>query len=264
MNLTKKKISRDGKIMMLAYDQGFEHGPEDFNHKNVDPEHIFQIAGEGNYTALAVHVGIAKKYAHGPYRHIPLVIKLNGKTKFDNEDPVSYQHTSVNYAKELGAVGVGYTIYLGSSKEQEMFVEFSKICEEAHRLGLQAICWMYPRGTNIKDEMSTETIAYGARIAMELGADVVKLKYNGDKEGFKWVVANAGKTKVIIAGGSKKDSLDFLKDVDNSIDSGGVGVAVGRNAWQSDEPLEISEKLKKVIFERKFPEELEHLSKKSK
>ena len=62
MNLNK--ILRKGKVLFLAYDQGLEHGPTDFNDKNVDPNYIIDIAKKGKYTGLILQKGIAKKYNH--------------------------------------------------------------------------------------------------------------------------------------------------------------------------------------------------------
>ena len=252
-----KDIFDDGKTMILAYDQGFEHGPGDFNMNNANPEKIFKIALEGGFSAFAVQAGIAEKYYKGEYRKVPLIVKLNAKDRFDSHDPLSLQHTSVDYAKKLGAVGVGYTIYLGSSHEQKMFVEFGRICEEAKKRGMFAMCWMYPRGNKIRDELSTETIAYGARIAMELGADIVKVKYNGDAHGLKWISECAGRTKVVVAGGRKVNEFEFYKHIHDSINSGAVGLAVGRNVWQDQDPMKISRNLRKVVFLNKHPEKLD-------
>ncbi len=242
-----EEIFKNGKSLILAYDQGFEHGPSmDFNLKNVDPKFIFDIALEGNYDAVAVQSGIARKYYKDNYRDIPLIVKLNGKTRFDNDDPVSRQHTSVEEAVRLGASAVGYTIYLGSSKEQDMFVEFGKICEDAHKHGIYSVCWMYPRGPSIHDELSTDVLSYGARIAMELGADVVKIKYNGDSEAMKWIVRSAGEAKVVVAGGSKTSDQEFLKMAKETMKAGAVGLAVGRNVWQNKSPLKISRELRHI------------------
>ena len=243
-----KKITKNGKALILACDQGFEHGPIDFNIKNIDSKYIFDIALEGEYTAIAVQAGIADKYYHGKYRKIPLIVKLNAKTRFDDKDPVSYQHTTVEHAVKLGASAVGYTIYLGSSKEQDMFREFAKITEEAHKHGLASVCWMYPRGISIENELDTGVLAYGARIALELGADMVKLKYNNDLKGMEWVVKSAGECKTVIAGGTKTSDEKFLKLVKDTLECGAVGLAVGRNVWQHENPLKITREIKKILF----------------
>lgn len=247
-------LFKNGKTMILAYDQGFEHGPIDFNIDNADPAYVFGLAQNGVFSAFAVQAGLAHHYRKD-FSSVPLIVKLNGKTRYENNDPVSFQHTSVAYAKKIGAKAVGYTLYLGSSKEQEMLVEFGRICEEAHKLGLLSICWMYPRGPMVHDELSTETLAYGARVAMELGADVIKIKYNNDPEGLKWVVKCAGKAKIVIAGGSKSGDEAFLKMAAACINAGAAGLAVGRNIWQSNKPLIVSRALRKIIFEGASPED---------
>ncbi len=256
MKRTKiEKIMQDGKCMILAYDQGFEHGPSDLNLKTADPNYVLDIALEGRYTALALQSGIADKYYAGYFKNIPLIVKLNGKTNYSKGEPLSLQHTSVKHALELGAVGVGYTIYLGSEHEQQMFVEFGRICDQAHNAGIPVVCWMYPRGDAIKNDLDTNVIAYASRVAMELGADVVKLKFNGDVEGMKWIVKCAGKTKVIIAGGDKTDDKTFLNAVHLAMKAGAIGVAVGRNVWQHDQPHNITNALKQVVFENKTAEQ---------
>ena len=75
-----------------------------------------------------------------------------------------------------------------------------KIEEEAHEYGLPVIAWMYPRGKSVENEFARETLAYSARIGLELGADIIKMKYNHNPADLKWIVKSAGKTKVVIAG----------------------------------------------------------------
>jgi class I fructose-bisphosphate aldolase len=136
-----------------------------------------------------------------------------------------------------------------------MFKEFGKICEDAHSAGIPVICWMYPRGLNVTNEFATETLAYAARVAMELGADIVKLKFNQDVEAMKWVVKCAGKTKVVIAGGPLVSENDFAKMTYDSIQSGAIGLAVGRNVWQDKTPMVLTKALKEIIFNDKTPGE---------
>ncbi|RJQ18250.1 fructose-bisphosphate aldolase [Candidatus Woesearchaeota archaeon] len=250
------KIRQNGKFLFLAYDQGLEHGPRDFNLKNYDPNYILDIALESRYTGVILGHGLAEKYYQDFYKDIPLIIKLNGKTSLPKIQPISRQLCSVERAIKLGASAVGYTVYDGSPKEPEIFSEFGKIVETAHDYGLPVIAWMYPRGDDIKDDMATDLLAYSARIGLELGADVIKIKYNRDMEGFKWVVKNAGRAKIVLSGGDKLSGKEFLKVVQEVLDCGGSGVAVGRNIWQSDKPFALSRALRRVVVEGKKPEEV--------
>ena len=243
-------ILLNGKVLFIAYDQGLEHGPtSDFNDKNVDPLFIIDIAKKGGFTGLVFQKGIAEKYRKEILESkIPLIIKLNGKTNLVRGDPVARQLCSVDEAINLNASAVGYTIYIGSEHESIMLQEAEKIIEEAHKKRLPVVLWVYPRGKSVKNDASREMISYAARTGLELGADIVKLKYGGKKEDLEWAVKSAGRTKVVVAGGMKKSEKDFLNGVKDIINSGAIGLAIGRNVWQSKYPLKISEKLRKIIF----------------
>lgn len=253
------KLIRMNKACFLACDQGLEHGPGDFNERNINPEYIMNIAVEGGYTGVIVGHGIAEKYYRGPFKAVPLIVKLNGKTHLQHGDPLSRQLCSVDRAVKLGAAAVGYTIYPGSRHMQEMFAEFGRIVEQAHDHGIPAILWVYPRGEHI-DEMENKILAYGTRIGLELGADMLKVKFNGDLENFKWMLQCAGRTKVVISGGTKEEPAAFLKEVHEIVhEAGGDGIAVGRNIWQDPRPFSLSKALEQVIFHGKLPEDVLHL-----
>ncbi len=249
--LRVEKILTNGKSLLLAMDQGLEHGPKDFTIKTIDPEYVLDIARKGGYNGMILQKGIAEKYFENYKQDIPLIIKVNGKASIAQIDPYASQLCSVKRAVQLGASAVGYTIYLGSPQEPHIFREFSKIQEEAHQFGLPIIAWMYPRGPFVKNDIDTDILAYAARVGLELGADFVKMKYNNDPKGYEWVVKCAGKTKLLVAGGEKKTEAQLYKDVHEVMQAGATGMAIGRNVWQSDKPLEITKNLKKIIFEGK-------------
>ena len=258
MRIHTKKLLKNDRSLMLACDQGLEHGPKDFNIKNIDPQYILDIALEGRYNSVILQSGVAEKYYHEAYKDIPLVVKLNGKTAIPNIAPVSRQICSVDRAIKIGASAVGYTLYPGSSKEPEMFSEFGNIVERAHDYGVPVVAWMYPRGDAVKDDTATEMLAYAARIGLELGADFLKLKYNNDPEGFKWVVKNAGRARVLAAGGSKTTPQEFLHKSQEILSTGASGIAVGRNIWQDERPFALTQALRDVMFHNKRVEDVLH------
>jgi len=271
----KTIIMPGGKAMILAYDQGFEHGPRDFleHPESANLEYILDIAKRGKFTGIVLHAGLAEKYeSEIRDSKVPLILKLNGTSELNTEeDPYSPQLYSVEDALELGATAVGYTVYSGSKYEDEMQKEFSRIIREAHRKGIPVIGWMYPRGkslfdrrsasktlkmaleeqgkTNLAIDETPSIVAYGARIGLELGADIVKVKYTGSPESFRWVVQSAFPTKVVMSGGPMtKTDEGFLSRVEDVLTAGAVGIAVGRNVWQRKDPLIISEKIHQIIF----------------
>ncbi len=254
------KITTNGKALFLAYDQGMEHGPSDFDHENADPTYILKIGVEGHYNAIIFQKGVAEKYYKaaqwaGPIEnYIPLIVKLNGKTNLiKDRDPYSPLLCSVDEAISYGAKAVGYTIYVGSEHEAKMTEEFAAIVREAHEKDLPVLAWMYPRGHNIDEKFATpegkkELTAYGARLGMELGADIVKLQYPGSVDALTYAVEAAGKTKVVVSGGSKESEEEFLESAKTVMSAGVMGMAVGRNIWQHQNPLELTKKLKEIIF----------------
>ncbi len=258
MKIDVQKLLRDDKAIFLAYDQGLEHGPTDLNLKTVDPTYILDIALDGGFNGIILQHGLAEKYYHGAYKDIPLILKLNGKTKLPHVEPNSKQICSVKRAIQLGASAVGYTIYPGSEFEEEQFEEFGKIVEEAHHHGLPVVLWVYPRGKAIENDLDNDLLAYSARIGLELGADFVKLKYNDDPEGYKWVVQNAGRTRVAAAGGEKESEKEFLDKTYELLQTGVKCFAIGRNIWQSDRPFSVAYAMKEIVFNGKKPEDVYH------
>ena len=271
----KEKIMPHGRAMILAYDQGLEHGPRDFgaNPESRRLEYILDIAKRGGFTGIVLHAGLAEKYESEIHDSgVPLILKLNGRSElYTEEDPYSPQLYSVAEALALGAAAVGYTVYSGSKYEAEMNRGFSEIIRQAHGEGIPVVGWMYPRGSSLFDTKSAsktlkmaleeqertglaidETpsiVAYGARVGLELGADIVKVKYTGSKEGFRWVVESAFPTKVVMSGGPiTKTDEEFLARVKDVLTAGAAGIAVGRNIWQRKDPLTISEKIHDIIF----------------
>jgi len=276
--LIKEKLAQimpNGRAMILAYDQGLEHGPRDFkmNPESRNFEYILDIATKGGFTGLVLHAGLAEKY----HRQImdsgvPLILKLNGKSElFTEDDPYSPQLYTVEDAIALGATAVGYTVYSGSSYEHEMNRQLADIVREAHSNDMPVIGWMYPRGRDITERTSTsktmqiaiaeqekggmaidETpaiVSYAARIGMELGADIVKVKNTGSIDGFKRVVESAAPTKVVMSGGAMTNTdEEFLGTVGDVLAAGAIGVAVGRNIWQRQDPLLLAQKLRKLIL----------------
>jgi fructose-bisphosphate aldolase, class I len=251
-----ERFLTDGRSMLLAYDQGLEHGPSvDFNDKNVDPAYVMDVAVKGGFNGVVFQKGLAEKYYSGK---VPLILKVNGKAALAKGEPISKQNCSVEYAISLGAKAIGYTIYLGSALEPDMFNEFGKIQEQAHEEGLPAIAWVYPRGASIQNDTTREIVSYAARAGLELGADAVKIKYTGDSESFAWAVKSAGKAHVFMSGGPKAPTDEaFLTQVKGAIDGGATGLAVGRNVWQHPDPVRMADQLREIIFNKRSVEVLQ-------
>jgi class I fructose-bisphosphate aldolase len=244
------KFLKDGHGLLFAYDHGFEYGPGHFDERSVEPTYALELAESGGFTGFICQKGIAAHY-YDPYIHkIPLIVKLNGKTSFrTGHEPKSIQNCSVDEAISYGAAGVGYVIHVGSLYEAEMIAEFGRVEREAHEKGLAVFVWMYITGDDILQPEHSDTVAYAARVGMELNADGIIVKYTGDEGSFRWVVKNAGHAKVFVVGGPRMDTPYQLTETAKVIvRTGAAGFAIGRNVWQSKDPILVVHQISTELF----------------
>jgi fructose-bisphosphate aldolase, class I len=204
---------------------------------------------------------------------VPLILKINAKTEIPpSDDALSTTNASVEVAVRLGADAVGYTLYVGSPRQDVDLHQLKGVREDCDRYGMPLIIWAYPRGAAIDKKgghVSFYAIDYGARLAMEMGADVVKLNmpkidpekdkdapapYNelevSQEEAVRQVVSSAGRSLVVLSGGSKIDDTQLLQQTRFIMEAGGSGVIYGRNVWQRPhaEALEIIDQIKEIML----------------
>jgi class I fructose-bisphosphate aldolase len=268
----------EGTLLFLPIDQGIEHGPRDFfpNPASKDPEYQFRLAAEAGYSAIACSYGMASKYYPAYAGQVPLLLKLNSKTDVPPSDEAfSPCNASVEDGVRLGADAIGYTLYVGSPRQDEDLIQLGKVRQDCDRFGLPLVIWAYPRGRDIEAKGGRDSfyaIDYAARVAMEMGADIVKLnmpKLNPDKdksapepynemdvtqeEAIRQVVQSAGRSLVVLSGGSKVDDEKLLAQTRMIIEAGGSGVIFGRNVWQREwsEALSIIEQIKETLLKHR-------------
>ncbi len=262
-----------GTLLLLPIDQGIEHGPRDFfpNPASKDPEYQFRLAAEAGYSAIACQIGLAEKYYPDYAGQVPLLLKVNGKTDLPPSDnALSTTNASVEDAVRLGADAVGYTLYVGSPRQDEDLHQLKGVREACDRYGMPLVIWAYPRGSAVSakgGQNSFYAIDYAARMAMEMGADVVKLNLpspdpNKDspapydelevsqEEAVRQVVESAGRSLVVLSGGSRIDDDKLLEQTRYIMESGGSGVIYGRNVWQREhsEAVEVIEQIKEIML----------------
>jgi fructose-bisphosphate aldolase, class I len=268
-----------GTLLILPIDQGLEHGPIDFfdNPQSLDPQYQFELAEEGKFSAIALHIGLAEKYFSAYAGEVPLILKLNGKTSIPPDTQAFSALTgTVEDAVRLGADAVGYTVYVGSPAQDRDFEQFRGVRREAERLGMPVIVWAYPRGEAVAKKGGKESlyaIDYAARAALELGADIVKLNYpvRSEKDrdspapynsldltpeaAFQKVVESAGRALVLVSGGEKVGDAELLTKVRMSMDAGATGIIFGRNMWQRPraEALRMTRELHAIFREYAEP-----------
>lgn len=259
--LDQGRLAGTGRLVILPVDQGFEHGPHRsfaVNPPAYDPEYHPRFAIEAGMSGYAAPLGFIEVIAANYAGHLPLILKLNNHDLlWEDEDPIPAVTGSVEAAVRLGCVAIGYTIYPGSAHRQEMYESLQFLAEQAKAAGLAVVVWSYPRGSGIsgKGETALDVIAYGAHLACQMGAHVVKVKLPSDyleQEKAKKIyeeltipitsvadrvrhvvqAAFAGKRIVIFSGGSHSSSESFFDDIRGIRDGGGFGSIIGRNTFQ--------------------------------
>ncbi|THE66435.1 aldolase [Salinadaptatus halalkaliphilus] len=244
-------IVRDDKSLILAMDHGLEHGPVDFEAvpEKLDPATVFETATHDAVSAMAVQKGIAEGYYPSYEDDVNLLLKVNGTSNLWMGEYDSAVNCSVDYAAEIGADAIGFTLYGGSNHEVEMAEEFRDVQEAAREHDLPVVMWSYPRGQGLKNDTKPSTISYATRLGLELGADIAKVKYPGSSEAMAHACKAAGDMKVVMSGGSKTSDYEFLSTVEAAVRAGAKGLAVGRNVWQRENPTQILDALEKVIYD---------------
>jgi fructose-bisphosphate aldolase, class I len=187
------RLAGTGHLSILPVDQGIEHSGGASFAKNIDyfdPENIIQLAIDGGCNGVASTLGVlgimAKKYAS----EIPFIVKINHNellTYPNNFDQIMF--SSVQQAKDMGALGVGATIYYGSEESNRQIVEVSKAFAKAHRLGMFTVLWCYLRNGAFKKDKNYHSAAdltgQANHLGVTIGADIIKQKLPECNGGYK-------------------------------------------------------------------------------
>ncbi len=264
------RLAGTGYLSILPVDQGIEHSAAASFAPNpiyFDPENIVKLAIEGGCNAVTSTLGVlgavARKYAH----KIPFILKINHNELLSY--PATYDQklfASVEQGFQMGALGVGATIYFGSPESNRQIEEISAVFRRAHELGMFTVLWCYVRNNNFtKDNVNYEASADLTGQANHLGvtieADIIKQKLPENNGGYtalnfgktsplvyskltsehpidltRYQVANCymGRAGLINSGGAsgKNDMQQAVKTAVINKRAGGMGLILGRKAFQ--------------------------------
>ncbi len=266
------RLGGTGYVSILPVDQGIEHsGGASFtpNPEYFDPENIVKLAIEAGCNGVASTLGVlglmSRKYAH----KIPFIVKINHNELLTY--PNMHDQTlfaSVKQAWELGAVGIGATIYFGSPESRRQIMEISEAFEYAHELGMFTILWAYLRNKEFKTKdtdyhTAADLTGQANHLAVTIEADIVKQKQpTTGKPGFidlgfgkyhkdmydklvgnhpidwtRYQVINQylGRIGLINSGGASSGAGDLAQAVRTAVinkRAGGMGLISGRKAFQ--------------------------------
>jgi class I fructose-bisphosphate aldolase len=270
------RLANTGYVSILPIDQGIEHSAAASFAPNpiyFDPENLVKLALEGGCNAIASTLGVlgsvSRTYAH----KLPFIVKLNHNellTYPNTYDQV--QFASVRRSWELGAAGVGATIYFGSEQSRRQIVEISRAFEEAHELGMFTVLWCYLRNDAFKVDgvdygLSADLSSQANHLGVTIEADIIKQKLPENNGGYpalnqnggsygktsklvydklttdhpidlcRWQVVNcySGRAGLINSGGASSGESDLAEAVRTAVinkRAGGTGLISGRKAFQ--------------------------------
>jgi class I fructose-bisphosphate aldolase len=265
------RLGGSGYLSLFPVDQGIEHSAGASFSKNpdyFDPRNIITLAIEGGCNGVASTAGVLGQVAWEFAHHIPFILKLN------HNELLSYPNThdqiffsDVDKAADMGAAGVGATIYFGAEESNRQIEEVAEAFSYAHELGLFTVLWCYVRNEafhhdGLNDETSADLTGQANHLGVTLQADLIKQKQATHNGGYKrledygktdermyskltsdhpidlcrWQVANTymGRIGLINSGGASGDN-DYQQAVRTAIinkRAGGCGLISGRKVFQ--------------------------------
>jgi class I fructose-bisphosphate aldolase len=265
------RLGGTGYVSILPVDQGIEHSAgASFapNPMYFDPENLVKLAIEGGCNAVASTLGVlgsvARKYAH----RIPFLLKVN------HNEFISYPNAfdqirfaNVRQAFEMGAMGVGATIYFGSEESKRQLQEVTEMFHQAHELGMLTVLWCYLRNPAFKTKdtdyhTAADLTGQANHLGVTIEADIIKQKLPDTNGGYtalnfgkthkkvysdlttanpidltRYQVANCymGRAGLINSGGASSGDSDLKEAVRTAVinkRAGGMGLISGRKAFQ--------------------------------
>lgn len=234
----------NGKTLIVPMDHGISIGPIN---GIIDLKTTIQKVAVGGANAIIEHKGLIGEGLRGAGPDIGLIIHLSASTCLSPHPNAKTIVCTVEEAIKLGADAVSVHVNLGDEDEKEMLNDFGRISRECREWGMPLLAMVYARGDKIPNGFETGVVKHSARVAAEVGADIVKVPYTGSVESFREVTDGCS-IPVVIAGGEKMDSdREILEMVRGSIDAGGSGISIGRNIFQHKNPEKIVQAMSAII-----------------
>lgn len=236
-----------GKTLIIALDHAIAHGVLP-GIERIDE--TLKMVVEAQPNAVILHKGIAENCFYNHAGRVSLVMKMDSFTPFhpNFDAPIA----EIEEAVRLGADALAVGVTIGSDRQADLLTRLARFTREAELMGMPVATHIYPRGNLIKasERYKAKNVAYAARVAIELGVDIIKTFYTGSAESFAKVIEAAAPGKVLVAGGAKlANVVEIFQTTRDAIDVGAKGVAYGRNVWQCKNPTKIVCLLKKIIHQ---------------
>jgi len=243
---------KTGRTVIVPMDHGISMGPV----KGIaDIRSTVDKIAEGGASAIVIHKGLVPYAGPSVGDKLALIVHLSASTSHSMDPNYKVLVAAPEEAAVLGADGVSIHCNIGGENEEKMVADFGMTADKCRQLGLPLLAMCYPRGKNIQSQFDAEPVKHCARLAAELGADVVKTNYTGSIDSFREVVKGTP-IPVVIAGGPKLDSdAALLQMVYDAVQAGAKGVSIGRNVFQHQDVAGITRAISRLVFDDMRPEE---------
>ncbi|WP_455140962.1 class I fructose-bisphosphate aldolase [Candidatus Hodarchaeum mangrovi] len=234
------------KIVIVPMDHGAYMGPIN-GIENIEKTII--AAHEGGADAILINPGIMRFIPTNLLGELSIILRItntNVKSEIFPYEPVI---SSVSNVIKLGIDAIAFTVNIGGLYDLEGISEFGKVNEECQEYGIPLLGEFLPAGAKMVDPYSSENVKFVARIASELGADLIKTNYTGSPETFREVTSTALVPVVIAGGETMGTDKDVMLTIEGAMKGGGAGICIGRNLWQRKNPRKMIEAACKIVHE---------------
>jgi 3-hydroxy-5-phosphonooxypentane-2,4-dione thiolase len=226
----------DNRAVMLAVDHGYFLGPTE---RLENPKKTIRPLLK-HCDSLMVTRGVLRTSVDANYP-VPIVLRVSGGTSIIGEDLSNEEITvSINDAIRVNASALAMSVFVGGKYEKQTIVNLGNLVGEAEAYGIPVLAVTAVGKDMVRD---ARYLSLACRIAAEQGAHIVKTYYCKDFE----KIVDSCPVPVIIAGGKKIPERDALELTYNSINAGAVGVDMGRNIWQSDNPVPMIRAVRSIV-----------------
>jgi DhnA family fructose-bisphosphate aldolase class Ia len=238
----RRVVKADGRACLVAIDHAAYMGAG----PPIDAMHAIAA---GRPDAILATWNVARANAE-TFADCGLVLRVDGGTSelgdFASSDVSAILHRAED-AMTVGADAVVILVFPGAPDEEKSLHRLARLASECEQLGLPVMAETIPGGWAKAVEWSTENVSRAARMAVELGADIVKTVCPGPPEEFAAVV-DACPAPVVALGGPKMSSEDDVVALARGVvGAGAAGIAFGRNVWGSDDPTALVARLREAV-----------------
>ncbi len=262
MRVARLFDAKSGRMVLVTIDHGICIKPM---MEIADIRSVVRQLVEGGADTVLLTPGMAKQAYQEIAGKASLMVRIDGTATsigpdLTNDDLIY----SVEAACALGADAVATFGVIGVPREAQLSRKIGEVTQDCERFGMPQLTEMIPASilqhqfaerADRKWPEEAEVMSFSARVAAELGADIVKGYYTGDPESFKKAIEYCPVPYVVLSGPAAGDPEVLLKFIREALDCGAAGVSMGRNLWTADDPAAMTRAVCRLVHDDASVEE---------